>query len=479
MSTEEATLLDATAQAELVRTGAASPGELIEQAIARIESVDPQLNAVITPMFDDARERARTGPAEGPFTGVPYLLKDFGEVEVAGVRFTEGSAFLADFVPDADSEIVRRLRRAGFVICGKTNTCEFGILPTTEPAVHGPTRNPWDTSRSPGGSSGGSAAAVAAGMVPAAHGNDAGGSIRIPASCCGLFGLKPTRGRNTLAPLFGEFAGGVAEGHALTVSVRDSAAVLDATGGPAPGDPTVAPAPARPFAQEVGTDPGRLRIGIATESPAGIPVHDSCRDAVTGTARLCEELGHHVTDITLPVDGERLMNAFIVVYCSATAWICRHWSRRTGREITASDVEPTTWTLRELGETQGSADYLEAWETLHALSRDLARLDDEFDLVLTPTMAEPPAGLGEFDATEDDPLQGLMRSTPFVAFTVIGNVTGRPAMSVPLHWDAEGMPIGTQAIGRFGDEATLFRLASQLEAAQPWAHRRPPVHAAS
>lgn len=384
----ELTALDATGQAELVRRGDVKPAELVEAAIARIEAVDPELNAVVTPMFEDALERARGELPEGPFAGVPYLLKDFGEVEVAGVRFTEGSGFLADFVPPTDGEMVRRLRRAGFVICGKTNTPEFGILPTTEGAFLGAARNPWDTSRSPGGSSGGSAAAVAARMVPAAYGNDGGGSIRIPGSCCGLFGLKPTRARNTMAPKFGEFAGGIAEAHALTVSVRDSARILDATCGPAPGDPSMAPPPSRPFAEEVGADPGRLRIGSTAEAPTGVPVDDDCRRAVAETAELLEELGHQVSELRIPVDGERLTDAFITVWASGTAWVCRHWSRRTDREMAPDDVEPLTWALKEMGEGRTSVDYLEAWETLHLLSRDFAGLYDDVDVVLTPTIAE-------------------------------------------------------------------------------------------
>lgn len=284
--------------------------------------------------------------------------------------------------------MVRRLRRAGFVICGKTNTPEFGILPTTEGAFLGAARNPWDTSRSPGGSSGGSAAAVAARMVPAAYGNDGGGSIRIPGSCCGLFGLKPTRARNTMAPKFGEFAGGIAEAHALTVSVRDSARILDATCGPAPGDPSMAPPPSRPFAEEVGADPGRLRIGSTAEAPTGVPVDDDCRRAVAETAELLEELGHQVSELRIPVDGERLTDAFITVWASGTAWVCRHWSRRTDREMAPDDVEPLTWALKEMGEGRTSVDYLEAWETLHLLSRDFAGLYDDVDVVLTPTIAE-------------------------------------------------------------------------------------------
>ncbi|MCP4667725.1 MAG: amidase, partial [Deltaproteobacteria bacterium] len=300
---EDLALLDATAQADLVRRKEVKASELVEAAIDRIERVNPELNAVVTPMYDEARDAVKAGPTDGPFAGVPFLLKDL-LAAYKGVRMTLGSTLMRDFVPDHDSELVRRLKRAGLVIVGKTNTPEFGILPTTEPRLFGPCRNPWDRERTTGGSSGGSAAAVAAGMVPMAHGNDGGGSIRIPASCCGLFGLKPTRGRNPLGPDFGDIMGGLVAEHAITRSVRDSARLLDATSGPDVGDPYWAPPAERPFAQEVGADPGRLRIAFTVEATTGVEIHADCVNAVKDAAGLCAELGHEVVEAAPEVAGD-------------------------------------------------------------------------------------------------------------------------------------------------------------------------------
>ncbi|MBI1956175.1 MAG: amidase, partial [Acidobacteria bacterium] len=315
---DELALFDATAQAELVRRKEVQPVELVEAAIERIERLNPKLNAVVTPMYEEARSQAKKNLPDVPFTGVPLLLKDL-LASYAGVRLTSGSSFLREFVPDHDSELVARQKRAGLIILGKTNTPEFGILPTTEPRLFGPSRNPWDLHRTPGGSSGGSAAAVAAGMVPMAHGNDGGGSIRIPASCCGVFGLKPTRGRNPLGPNFGDILSGLAVEHALTRSVRDSAALLDATCGPDPGAPYWASPPARPFLQEVGTPPGRLRIALTTVSIAGKPVHPDCLQAARDAAALCAELGHEVVEAIPPLVGQQMIQAFLTLWASGCA----------------------------------------------------------------------------------------------------------------------------------------------------------------
>ena len=460
--------LDATAQAELVRKKEVQPIELVEAAIDRIERFNPTLNAVITPMYEFARMAAAEKLPEGPFTGVPFLLKDILAF-FAGVRMTLGSKLLQDFVPDHDSELVVRFKQAGLVIVGKTNTPEFGIFPTTEPQLFGPCRNPWNTDHTTGGSSGGAAAAVAAGMVPMAHGNDGGGSLRIPASCCGVFGLKPTRARNPLGPDFGDVISGLVAEHAITRSVRDSAALLDATAGPDVGDPYWAPPPERPYLQEVGADPGRLRIAFTTKAAIDVTVHADCVQAVKDAAKLCAELGHVVEETTLPANAEMLFNAFSVL------WSAGIGSTLKALGATQDQVEPPTWALKEMGDQYSAADYVLAIQTLQSVSREVARFFQDYDVLLTPTLAEPPLPLGSFDSPPDNPMQGLYRSEAFACFTPICNMTGQPGMSLPLFWNADNLPVGTHFIGRFGDEATLFRLAAQLEEARPWAGRRPAV----
>ena len=466
--------LDATAQAELVRRREATALELVEAAIARAEQVNPALNAVVAPMYEQARAAAAGELPDTPLAGVPFLLKDL-QAAHAGVPLTAGSRFLRDFAPDHDSALVTRLKRAGLIILGKTNTPEFGILPTTEPRLFGPTRNPWDVGRSAGGSSGGSAAAVAARLVPMAHANDGGGSIRIPASCCGLFGLKPTRGRNPLGPHFGDVFSGLVAEHAVTISVRDSAALLDATSGPDAGDPYWAPPPARPFRQEVGADPGRLRIAFTAEAANGVPVQADCAAAARGAAALCAELGHTVEEAAPALDGERLSRAFITIYAAGNAWLLDSLALAVGRAPGPEDVEPLTWALAEMGRRQPAPAYLLAVQTVQIIARQVARFLQSYDLWLTPTLAELPPPLGNFDSPPEEPLRGLRRAGQFTPFTPLANATGQPAMSVPLHWSTEGLPVGAHFIGRFGDEATLLRLAAQLEAARPWAGRRPPV----
>jgi amidase len=412
---------------------------------------------------------------KGPFTGVPFLLKDLGAT-YAGVRQTLGSAFLKDFIPDHDSELVKRHKRAGLIIVGKTNTPEFGILPTTEPHFFGPARNPWNTKHSTGGSSGGSAAAVAAGMVPFAHANDGGGSIRIPASCCGLFGLKPTRARNPLGPDFGDMMAGFVAEHAVTRSVRDSAALLDATAGPDVGDPYWAPPQKRPFLKEVGADPGALRIAFTTESPTGTPVHEDCKKAVREAAELCSKLGHEVSEAAPVVDAAMLNQAFVTVFTAGGgAFMMQGFAMLTGRTPTPDQFEPLTWAVAEMGKQQSAPDYVIAITILQRVARDIARFMLDYDVLLTPTLAEPPLPLGALDSPPENPLQGLFRSGEYVPFTPMCNFTGQPAVSIPLHWNGDGLPIGVHFIGRFGDEATLFRLSAQLEEAKPWAKRRPPV----
>lgn len=466
--------LDATAQAELIRRREVTPLELVDAAIERIHRLNPVLNAVITPMYEQARVAATGKLPEGPFTGVPFLIKDI-VASYAGVRMTLGSKFFKDMVPTQDSELVVRLKRAGLIILGKTNTPELGLLPTTEPSLFGPSRNPWDTNRTTGGSSGGSAAAVATGMVAMAHANDGGGSIRIPASCCGVFGLKPTRARNPLGPNFGDLMGGLVVEHAVTRTVRDSAALLDVTSGPDLGDPYWAPPPKRPFLMEVGARPGRLRIAFTSKAPTGVPVHADCVNAVEDAAALCAELGHEVIEATPKVDGELVGRSFMTVWSAGCAWTIDAAALALNRKVIPDDFEPATWAVYEIGRKLSASDYLNAVTILQAISRNFARFFVDYDILLTPTLAEPPLPLGSFDCPPGDPLWAQRRAAAFCPFTPICNITGQPAMSVPLYWNADGLPIGTHFIGRFGDEATLFQLAAQLETARPWANRRPPV----
>jgi amidase len=477
--THELAGLDATAQAALVRAGDVTPVELVEAAIARIEALNPTLNAVVATAFDRAVEDARaidrsTAP---PFAGVPFLLKDL-IAEAAGLPFSEGSRFLDGNVSTVDQELVVRLRAAGFVILGKTNTPEFGMAPHCEPRLYGATRNPWNLDRTTAGSSGGSAAAVASGMVPAAHGNDLGGSIRYPASCCGLFGLKPTRARVPLGPRYGDPCGGMAVEHALTRSVRDSAAILDVIAGPELGEPFPAPPVARPFADEVGAHPGRLRIAWSANAADGHPTDPACVAALHDAVALCESLGHHVEEMWLPAITPAVGDAIGVGYGAAVAWILAYWIERIGREPREDEIEPLTRAFWEQGRATTASDYLTALETLRAYGRRVAQFFESYDVWLTPTLAQPPPKLGEMLGSDDDPLAGLRRSSQFVAYPgIVANISGNPAMSVPLHVSPDGLPIGVHFLARYGDEATLFRLASQLEQARPWADRRPPIHA--
>jgi amidase len=412
---------------------------------------------------------------------VPFVLKDLS-AHSAGDPFHEGMAFLKDrgWTEPEDTALAARFRAAGLITIGKTNTPELGILPTTEPHAYGPSRNPWDTSRSTGGSSGGSAAAVAAGLVPIGHANDGGGSIRIPASECGLVGLKPTRARVSSGPEFGDVMGGLTCELVVSRSVRDTALVLDAVHGMEPGDPYTAPTPTQPFLDELAIPPGELRIGLMTDSPGGaVTVHPDCVEAVEAAAKLLESLGHQV-DRSHPkaLDDPDYTGHFITNWAAGAAWNLDYWSRRTGVEIGPSDVEPLTWALAEVGRSSNAADWLWAREWLQVNAREIASWWTEgHDLLLTPTIAEPPPPLGSFDSPPDNPLHGLFRAAEVVPFTPPFNGTGQPAISLPLHWNADGLPIGIQLVAPFGREDVLLRIAAQLEAAQPWADRRPAVHA--
>jgi amidase len=472
---------DATAQAELVRRGDASPRELVDAAIARIERLNPELNAVITPLFDKARAQAAS-PAlpDGPFRGVPFLLKDL-TAHSAGDPYHAGMRLLRTrgWVERDDTFLVTKLRAAGFIFLGKTNVPELGPLPTTEPDAYGPTRNPWDPARSPGGSSGGSAAAVASGMVPVAHANDGGGSIRIPASECGLVGLKPSRGRVSLGPEVGEGWAGMAIELVVSRSVRDTAGVLDAVAGYMPGDPYTAPAPARPFRDEVGAEPGRLRIGFMPTRPGGGAVDPECTASVRAAARRLEALGHVVEEAyPAALDGPEAMRAALTVVTTSIARDLALWSERLGTPIRDTDVEPVTWALAEAGRAIPALEYVRAVDTLSGWTRRVVSWwTGSFDLLLTPTLPEPPPTLGQFKPTPDDPLHGFGRGGELVAFTLPFNVTGQPAISLPLHWSAGGLPIGVQLVAAYAREDLLLRVAAQLERAQPWREKRPRIHA--
>lgn len=465
--------LDATSLGELVRKKEVKVIELIDDTIERIEKLNPALNAVITSMYDFARDAAKSSIPDGPFTGVPFLIKDL-LTPIRGVPMSNGSKVLMNFVPDHDSELVRRYKRAGLIIVGKTNTSEFGLLPTTEPKAFGPTRNPWNTTCSPGGSSGGSAVAVASRMVPMAHGNDGGGSLRIPASCCGVFALKPTRARNSWSPDLGDLAGGMACAHALTLSVRDSAALLDATAGYVMGDPYWAPPITRPFIKEVGADPGVLRIAFSSNlSVSGYSAHGDCTRAVNDAALLCESLGHRVEEMSPVINESSFPDAIKVKWSACAASSVKILVKTMG--LSQEHFEELTWKLYELGMSYDAADYLLAEQTIQRASRDIASFFEKYDLWLTPTLGLPPPPLGSFDATPNNPLHGFELTTEVGHFTGLCNLTGQPAMSVPLYWNTNAIPIGAHFVGRFGDEATLFRLAAQLESARPWNIKRPPV----
>ena len=475
--------MDATAQAELVRSGEATPAELVEAAIGRVEGLNPELNAVIHELFEEGLAAASNSLPDGPFRGVPFLFKDIGAM-LAGQPLHMGTRVLkeAGFRAPVDTYLGARFRDGGFVTIGKTNTPELGILPTTEPRAYGATRNPWDVSRSPGGSSGGAAAAVAAGMVPVAHANDGGGSIRIPASSCGVVGLKPTRARISEGPITGDNMSGLTCELVVSRSVRDTAAVLDAVHGPAPGDPYVAPPPERPYVDELEADPGRLRVGLVTASAASIVPDPIVVDAARDAAGLLASLGHEIEERRLADlvggDGEELIDTFMTRWMAGQAATLEQLGRVVGRELGPDDVEPLTWALAEEGRRRDSGQYLIAVGRHQLVTRAISGLlEYDVDLLLTPSMGEPPPPLGAFDDSGPDPLAAIRRAYLTAAFTGLYNATGHPAISLPLHWDGAGLPIGVQLVAPHGREDLLIRVAAQLERARPWADRTPPVFA--
>lgn len=481
----DTTWLDATASADLVRSGQTSPAELVDAAVDRLQRVDPQLSALVRERFDAARAEARGDLPEGPFRGVPLLLKDLG-CHLAGEATHYGTSFLrdADWRSPVDSHLGLAFRRAGFVVLGRTRVPELGTTVTTESEAYGQTHNPWDLSRSSGGSSGGSAAAVAAGLVPVAHGGDGGGSIRIPASECSLVGLKPTRGRVSQGPQVGESWGGATVDGALTRTVRDAAALLDVIAGARPGDPYSATPPARPYAEEVGADPGRLRVGLLLAPPQeGIPGDEECRGAVEATGRLLESLGHAVeADAPAALGHADFGRHFNRTIGADVALTVAQFSRALKREIADSELEARNQTYLGMGRSLSAVGYLESRAWLGTFSRHVAAWwagADEggqgFDVLVTPTINGAPPPLGHL--VDPDPRLAGQRTRDLMPYTAQFNVTGQPAVSLPLHTSRDGLPLGVQLVAAYGREDLLVRVAAQLEQAAPWADRRPPVSA--
>jgi Asp-tRNA(Asn)/Glu-tRNA(Gln) amidotransferase A subunit family amidase len=465
---------DALGLARLVARREVSPHELLDAALARIGARDGALGAIVLDLADEARRAIDRGLPEGPFTGVPFLVKDLG-VFTAGQTTTGSCPLFADFVPDHDSTIVERYRAAGLVIFGKTKTPELGVSVTTEPKLYGPTRNPWNPGLSPGGSSGGAAAAVAAGYLPMAHATDGGGSIRIPGSLTGLFGLKPSRGRNPAGPDLGEGLAGMVTSHALTRSVRDSAALLDASAGPAPGDPYAAPPLERPLLDEVGAPPGRLRIALCVTDFEGGAVDPECATAATDAAKLCEELGHHVEEARPDLAGLSLTRAWRLIP-AVNLWNLVHArARELGREPRPGDLEPVNWAWMNEAPTHSAADYMATVNMMHAFARRLGAFLARYDLMVTPTLAVPSLKLAAITTDHDDVGRHVTWLFSRIApHTALFNQTGGAAMTVPLHWTADGLPVGVHFAAGLGDEPKLIRLAAQLEQARPWFDRRPP-----
>jgi amidase len=474
---DETRWMDATDQATLVARGEITPSELLEAAIDRIQQSNPRLNAVIIEWFDHARSvAADPNLPPGPFRGVPFLLKDL-YTSFAGQTLSNGNVALkrAGKIDTADTTLVARFKAAGLVIAGRTNSPEMGSLPTTQPLAWGPTRNPWALDRTPGGSSGGAAAAVAAGMVPFANASDGGGSIRIPASCCGLLGLKPSQGRTTVGPARAEAGLGVEL--CISRTVRDTARLLDAVRGPGIGDTVIAPAPRRPYVEEVGADPGRLRIGLLDVHPRSGVLHEDCVSAVRAAGTMLEELGH-IVEPAWPacLADTTLTEKFMALWAVQLAMAARGFSETLGREMTADDIEPVNWVFVQQARRLTAVDYAAAqaagWTFRRALQQWWA---DGWDLLLSPTVAEPPPLLAEFENNPEHPTAPMRRAGEFAAFTPPFNMSGQPAISLPLYRNTEGLPIGIQLAAAYGREDVLIRVAAQLESAHPWVSDHPAI----
>ena len=460
---------DAVGLAALISAGEVSAAEALEAALARCEAVNPRINAVTQDLAESARAAVRNGAPDGPLGGVPFLLKDLS-VQLAGAATTGGSRLFGDSPAGTDSALAANFKRAGLVIFGKTNTPEFGLEPVTEPTRFGATRNPWNLERTSGGSSGGAAAAVAAGITPVAHASDGGGSIRIPASACGLFGLKPSRGRVSFAPA-DEGWGGFSTHHAVTRSVRDSAALLDAVCRPEPGDPYWLAPPKRPFVEEVGIDPGRLRIAFSTAALAAPAIEPECAAAVREAARLCEALGHHIEEADPDWDYRLAGQAAGTVMSASIAAMLEAEEARRGWPVGETEIETVSRTVWQRGKQVSGASYVQALQAAHAFGRTVAAFFERYDVLLMSTLGSPAVPVGHLRGVDSDTYSE--RLFAFMPNTQAFNITGQPSMSVPLAMSPDGLPIGLQFTARTGEEALLFRLAGQLEAAAPWAHRRP------
>ncbi len=464
---------DSLGLADLVRRRKVSPTELLDASIARVETMNPRFNFMAQEHYDYGRAAIKRGLPQGPFSGVPWLIKDLNTY-IAGLPTDNGSRFYKGYKPEVTSELVRRIERAGFVIFGKTTVPEMGLTGTTENKLTGATRNPWNPAHITGGSSGGAAAAVAAGVLPAAHATDGGGSIRIPASCCGLFGLKPSRGRVPMGPPRTEGWGGLSVHHAVTRSVRDSAAILDATHGVEPGSRYGAPTPEGSFLSQLEKAPGRLRIAFMKDAPAGTPVDPECLAVAEKAARLCESLGHHVEEAAPKLDMAAMGAASFVLIGSSVAADMLDRAKATGMAIGPDVLEPITLGFVAYGQKTSGMDFARANATLQTAALVMAQFMSNYDLILSPTLAAPPLELGKINLSPDtDFATWGQRTATFSPFTQIANMTGQPAMSVPLGMSSGGLPVGVMFMGRYGDEATLFRLAGQLEKAAPWWDRRP------
>lgn len=465
---------DAVGLADLVRKKEVSAAELLDEAIVRTDKVDPKINAVVVKHYDYARAQIDKGLPDGPFTGVPFLLKDLNLLQ--GTVTTFGASLFKDDVADHSGTLTQRFLDAGLTIFGKSASPEFGLLPTTECRLFGPTRNPWNLAHSPGGSSGGAAAAVAARILPVAHASDGGGSIRIPASASGVFGLKPTRARSPSGPDRGEGWGGFSCSHVVSISVRDSAVMLDAISGPEATSPYVAPPPERPFAEEVGRDPGKLRIAFTDKSPYGTAIDPEIAAAVRDVAGLLAGLGHHVEERApqLANDPGPVMGTIVG---ANTALTVRLTEQRLGRKITSSEFEILTLSMAHNAQGQTATDYVAAQLAAFQISRGLATFFETCDVFLSPTLCAPPLRIGELNSMSEDPAHIVPILRRYMPGTSMFNMSGQPAMSVPLAWNAAGLPLGMMFAARFGDEATLFRLAAQLEQARPWKDLIPPVRA--
>lgn len=469
VTSDEYQKLDAIGLAELVRRGDVRPMELLHLAVRCKEGVNEKINAVSTSLTDYAEKQIHSGLPGGAFKGVPFLLKD--QIDVRGLPTRRAARLLENHVAMGDATVVARLREAGFTFFGKTNMPELGLNVTTEPKLTGPTINPWNREFSAGGSSGGSAAAVAAGMCPVASATDGGGSIRIPASCCGVFGLKPSRGRIPFGPDHGEGWGGMTAHGVVTRSVRDTAALLDVLSGPEVGDPYYLEAAPGTFLQATRMKPGRLKIGVVNTPPADTVVHKECRDAVTDAVSLLAGLDHECIETSYPIDGAELRDAAGTIIRAKVYAGLEQIADERGSPLTRDDVEAATWMIHAAGKDTSVRDYTEAIETIHRIGRQMGEFMSRFDVVLSPSLAEPPIKLGVLNTETTDGRALFDRMRRFSPFCNLFNATGQPAMSVPLYWGSHNLPIGVQFSARFGDEITLLKLAAQLEAARPWWQR--------